>query len=145
MALQIPADVVELLVQGLLRPDPDIQDVVGTRVYSTVPPKPTYPLVRIERVGGQLATSRFLWLDRARVDVNIWGDTHKATWRAANTVRSLLIAAQCTTYEPLGRVDGITELSWRDPVREQEAGRYRAIGEYEVLVRPLEVTTGAAS
>lgn len=139
--LQVPTDVEEVLIQGLLRPSADIQAVFDTRISAEVPPDPVYPLARVKRLGGALTTSRFLWLDRARVQIDVWGDTRKATWRAANLVRSVLIAGQCTTYAPLGRIDSIDEIIGPFEGPDSDKRRRHYIAEYEVLVRPIEVTS----
>lgn len=137
MALAVAVDVEELLIQGLLRPDFDIQDHFGTRVYTTVPPNPTYPLLRVQRLGGTLTTSQHMGLDRARVQYDVWADTRKAAWRAADTVRSLLISSQGKSFAPHGWVDGITETLGPFNLSDPDSKRVRYIGEVQILVRPL--------
>lgn len=137
MTLQVAVDVEELLIQGMLRPDFDIQDHFGTRVYVSVPADPVYPLLRIQRLGGTVLDSRMLWLDRARVQWDVWADTRKAAWRAADTVRSLLIASQGKSFPPHGWVDGITEITGPFNLPDPDSNRVRYIGEVLILVRPL--------
>lgn len=137
MALMVAVDVEELVIQGMLRPDFDIQDHFGTRVYVTVPPEPTYPLLRIQRVGGTLTTSQYVRLDRATVQYDVWADTRKAAWRATDTVRSLLIASQGKAFPPHGWVDGITELIGPFYLGDPDSNRVRYTGEVQILVRPL--------
>jgi hypothetical protein len=138
VSLQVSVDVEELVIQGMLRPDFDIQDHFGTRVYVSVPADPVYPLLRIQRVPGRgLLTSRYVWLDAARIQYDVWADTRKAAWRAADTVRSLLIASQGKSFPPHGWVDGITEIIAPWNLGDPDSKRVRYNGEVDILVRPL--------
>lgn len=71
----VEAVVIQYLASVLVAPSP-----VAGRVYDTIPPSPTYPLVTVGRIGGRPPVPR--WLDRALLDVDGWGDT-KGTARAA--------------------------------------------------------------
>lgn len=148
MALQVSVDVEELIIQGLLRLDDEISDVFGlapTRVYSKVPDEPSYPLCVVSRLGGALVFSHHLWLDRARVQYDVWGDTKKATWRAADKVRSALIAGQGVTYSPHGRVSAVEETIAPHESPDPDSVRVHFVGEMLVTVRPLVVTVDDGS
>lgn len=69
---------VELLVATALRADGDVADLVGSRVYTEVPPNPTYPLVRVLRVSGERLTPRHV--DIARIQVDVWANTKREGW-----------------------------------------------------------------
>lgn len=141
MPLQVSVNVEELLVQGLFRTSTEIQDVLGTRIYTLVPASnPTYPLAIVRRLGGSLVMNHHLWLDRARVQYDVWGDTKAATWRCADRMRSLFIAGQGTNYPPLGRIDGVTETIAPYYQHDPDSERFHYVGQMLVTVRPLEVT-----
>lgn len=150
--LQVDVDVEDLLVHLVLRPNDDIQSKFGAsviRVYKgEIPAKPVYPLLTVQRLGGSLQFSHHLWCDSARVQYDVWSDQkppngqgfRKDTQRMAGMVRSLFIACQGTTYAPAGRIDGVTELIAPISVPDDN-GRYHFVGEMQVNVRPIAVTT----
>jgi uncharacterized protein DUF3168 len=146
-ALQVSVDVEELLVQSLLRLDPEIAEIFGTpvRVYSRVPPEPDYPLAVVRRFGGALAFSHHLWLDRARIQCDVWGETKKATWRAADKVRSAIVAGQGVTYYPHGRISAVEETIAPHESPDPDSTRVHFVGEVLVTVRPLVVTADDGS
>jgi hypothetical protein len=138
-----PVDVEELLVQGLLRQNTGVTDLIDTRVYTRRPPNPRYPLVTVRRVTGHLVYSHGPWLDRAWIEYQVWsenikteGATKKATERIASAVRVALIEGQSQSYSPLGWIDGIVELQGPREVPDGLGERFRYVGEMSVLVRP---------
>jgi hypothetical protein len=87
-------------------PFPDAEAVVGAgiraadtalakRVYSTVPKKPTYPLARVQRIGGLPAVRRYM--DAANVQVNVWAGTKSAARDAAEEARRAIMEMEGTT------------------------------------------------
>jgi hypothetical protein len=75
----------EAVVAGWLR-----THVAGPpRVYSSVPAKPTYPLVTVSRTGGTPAVRQYL--DAPRVDVNVWGNSKSEAYDLAAACRQALM------------------------------------------------------
>lgn len=130
-------DVEELLIQGMLRLNADVIAQVGTRVYTVIPAEPTYPLVQVRRMGGQLVFSHHAWMDRCRIQWDAFGDTKKATWRVADAIRRAFIDGQATTYAPMGRVDAVTETIGPRGIDDKESDRVHVVGEMLVYTRPL--------
>lgn len=84
---------VEALVVHFLRDQPEVAAIVGDRVYTELPPKAEFPLVRVhvyyERpVGG----SNPLWLTAHDVQVDAYGGPKATAWRLAETCRAALTA-----------------------------------------------------
>lgn len=90
MTLTIPADA-ERLVSAFLRSDPDVTAVLGDRVYTVLPTEATYPLVRLQRWGGEPVVDRPLVLDAARIQIDVWGDRKKQAHDLAQLVRAVLV------------------------------------------------------
>lgn len=89
MALRLLPDA-ELLVVQALRATAEVAALVGTRVYTALPPDPTYPVVRVTRIGGIPAIRQHL--DVARIQVDAWGTTKKQAFTVATTVQAALHA-----------------------------------------------------
>lgn len=86
MPLRLAADV-EALVTGWLRAHPDIAALVGARVVTELPAQPTWPTLRILRVGGIADYPG--WLDPASIQVEAWA----ATKESANDLARAALAA----------------------------------------------------
>lgn len=61
----------EALLGAFLRAQSAVSALVGTRVGTLIPNPPTWPLVRLTRVGGTQAQR---WEDRPRLSVECWAD-----------------------------------------------------------------------
>jgi len=59
------------------------------RVYSSVPAKPTYPLVTVARTGGTPAVRQYL--DAPRIDVNVWGNSKSEAYDLSAACRKALM------------------------------------------------------
>jgi hypothetical protein len=59
--------------------------LAGSRVYSSVPKTPTYPLITIQRIGGQPAERHRL--DAARIQVTVWGTSKSEAFDIAQLAR----------------------------------------------------------
>ena len=70
-------------------------DIAGDRVYSSIPASPTFPLIVVERIGGIPAVRQRL--DRARVQLSVWGNTKSEARLLAMQARAVLFAAEGTT------------------------------------------------
>lgn len=124
---------IEAVVSGWLR-DGNISGI-GTRWYSSIPGTPTYPLGRIQRVGGLPAVRQYL--DAANIQVEVWGES-KSEARdiaAAARVRLLRLTGQSVTDPVIAFVSAVEDalgLSWRpDP----ETGKDRYLFSVIVFAR----------
>lgn len=94
--------------------------VTGSRVYSSLPKNPTYPLVTVHRIGGVPAERHRL--DAARIQVDVWGNSKSEAFDLAQQARVALHAMEATTYTTpvAGYVTGVADdlgLIWLpDPV-----------------------------
>lgn len=113
----------EALVVAFLAGQADVAALVGSRISTELPPAPTFPLVRLERIGGLTGTPAHL--DRARIQVEAWGATKGEAHTVAATVRAALFEELPGTH-PLGVVTGAEEdlgLTW-SPDPESDQPRY---------------------
>ena len=77
----------EWVVVRFLRGQPEL---AGIRVGTSVPPKPTFPTVRVVRWGGVPLSSRPLWVDNASCQVDVWANGKAEVMDVAALVRALL-------------------------------------------------------
>lgn len=69
----------------------------GTRVYSSIPKRPTYPLVLVRRYGGVPVMRRRL--DMAEIQLDVYGSTKSEARLLASQVRAAIHEAEATTVE----------------------------------------------
>lgn len=82
---------------------------VGTRVYGfELPATPTFPAVRVLRLGGANVINEHF--DGARLQIDVWGGTAEQAWDATALVRAELWDLEATTGAN-GTITGIQELS----------------------------------
>jgi hypothetical protein len=108
----------EQLVSNYLRATAEVYDLVGVdgdgnkRIYTVIPNDPTFPLVKVVRIGGGPTTSRPLYHDRALLQIDAYGGNKKF----AHTLSAMVLAALAdaafvgvheTDDEPLGVVSGV--------------------------------------
>lgn len=96
MTVHVLPDIEALVIQWALA-TPEVNTVNG-RIYSAVPATPTFPLIRLTRVGGE-PTSRLLWLDQALVQVDVWGGPKSTARLVAETFRAHLSASLVGPHE----------------------------------------------
>jgi len=106
---------VEAIVAQTLR-DAGIA-ALGTRVYSSIPKRPTYPLVVVQRTGGLPAVRRYL--DSGTVQVEVWGTSKSEAHDIAQQARVELLDLEGTAVtDPVAAfitaVDDAVGLTW-DP------------------------------
>jgi hypothetical protein len=65
------------------------KSVASGRVYSSIPTTPTFPLIVVERVGGSPAVRERL--DRARIQLSIWGNSKSEARDLADAARLALL------------------------------------------------------
>ena len=62
---------------------------LGTRVYSSIPGDPTYPLIVLRRLGGEPAVRTSL--DAGRLEIQVWGESKSQAHDIAATARVKLL------------------------------------------------------
>ena len=83
-------------------------NVAGGRVYSSVPARPTYPLVTVKRLGGLPAVERRL--DRARIQIDAWGNNNAEAFDIAEAARLAAHEAEATAFgEFHGFITGVED------------------------------------
>jgi len=88
-------------VEAMVRAALANADIADGRVYSSIPARPTYPLVRVQRLGGLPAVERRL--DRARIQIDAWGNNKSEAFDIAEAARLAVHEAEGTVY---GQFDG---------------------------------------
>lgn len=99
---------VERLAATWLRNVADVRAIVDSRVYTAVPNAPTFPLVRLTRIGGEPVMSRPLHLDEAWVQVDCWGGPKATTRLLAETCRGAFALEAFVGPHDDGVVSGVT-------------------------------------
>lgn len=121
MPLRLLVDAELLAVTGL-RATADVATLVATRVYTEIPPTPTYPLVRVVRIGGVPTIAQHL--DPARLQIDAWGTTkYQARTVAATTQAALHAMVGVHNEGVVTAVEDDLGLSW-SPDPETDVARY---------------------
>lgn len=81
---------------------PDIEAICGValraagfRAYSSIPDNPQYPLITIKRIGGAPVDKRVL--DRANIQIDVWGDGKSQCRDLARDSRLVLLSLEGST------------------------------------------------
>jgi hypothetical protein len=103
-----------------------LRDALDCGVYSQLPKAPTYPVVTVKRIGG-VPTERHA-LDRARLQVDVWGRNQTEAFDVAAQARVVLMgmAGQKYTTPIAGFVSDVVDdlgLFWL-PDPETKRDRY---------------------
>ena len=80
------------LVSRFFREQPEVAALVDDRVYSVLPPKPTWPAVRIVQWTETPVIGRPLWLTRAGCQVDCWAPTKYVASTVSRTLRGVAAA-----------------------------------------------------
>lgn len=94
---------------------------VGSRVYSSIPKTPTFPLITIQRTGGTPVERHRL--DQARIQVDVWGESKSQAHDIAQAARVAIhrMEGSTPTGAVIGGVDDILGLAWSpDPVTHRD-------------------------
>lgn len=112
----------ELLVVNWLRARTEITALVSTRVYTQIPAGPSFPLIRITRIGGIPEIRQHL--DVARIQVDAWGTSqYQARTVAATAQAALHAAVGLHATGVVSNVDDDLGLTW-SPDSETNQPRY---------------------
>lgn len=98
---------IERILSTYLRSRSEVTALVSTRVYTEIPKDPTFPLVRLTRVGGSPVTSTPLWVDEPLVQFDVWGGPKVLAREIAETIRSVLAEARLTAHADAS-IDDVT-------------------------------------
>lgn len=90
---------IEGLVSAFLRADDDVVAEVSDRVYTSLPKDPTYPCVRLTRIGGATFMEGLYEFDRPLVQFDVWGGPKATAWRVAETVREAIATRLAGRHE----------------------------------------------
>lgn len=82
----------ERVLSAFLRAQPEIADVYEGRVYTSIPANPTWPLLRLTRIGGVPLLSNLLWVDRAMLQLDSWGGPKAQAHDGIEVVRAVMDA-----------------------------------------------------
>lgn len=99
---------VERLVSGWLRAQPEVTELVAGRVYTELPARAEYPLLRLTQIGGQPLYSRPLWIDESLLQFDAYGGPKAMARQLMDTVRGLLDAGIVGTHD----AGVITDVQW---------------------------------
>ncbi len=114
----------ERVVVRYLLTQPVLTDKVGTRIGTTVPASPTYPLVALRRYAGAQRVAG--WLDSALLQFDCYGTTKAEAEDVAHRARAAVYAIPA---DPMNGavVTGVTEtigLGWLPPDESNPAPHY---------------------
>jgi Protein of unknown function (DUF3168) len=87
--LRVMPDVVRILV-SFLRAQPEVVALVGDNVRGELPPKQSFPAIRVTRIGSEPVVSLPHELDLVNVQLDVWGGNDRQAERLAAVVSALL-------------------------------------------------------
>jgi hypothetical protein len=98
---------VERLLSEWLRARPDMTALVGTRVYTEIPNRAVFPLLRLTLIGGMSVTSQPLYLDESFIQLDAYGGPKVQARQIMDTARQAIDVELVGTHA-LGVVTGVT-------------------------------------
>jgi len=134
---------VEALVSQYLRAQSEVTAYVGQRVYTALPESPTFPCVRIVRIGGAPPMSRPLHVDAARLQIDVFGGSKATAFDTIDAVREELAKiVDEAAVQPLGVVCGVRfgPLAYI-PDESFAPAKPRYVQDVTVTVRPAPLPT----
>lgn len=98
----------ERLLSAFLRAQTTITELVSDRVYTDLPSRATFPLIRLTLIGGEPPYSVPLHLDRAYLQIDCYGGPKFLARQIVDVVRDLMAAETFRTYhDDLGVVSDV--------------------------------------
>lgn len=127
---------IEQLLSRFLRDQPEIDELVGERVYTALPKDPQFPLLQLRRIAGAPVMSRPLHLDAPLVQIDSYAPSKKAAHTLIETARSV-IAERLEGAHDLGVVTGVRfgSMSWL-PDDDYTPAKARYVADVEIFVHP---------
>lgn len=137
MVLRLLPDA-ELVAVEWLRNTADVTALVADRVYTAVPPEPSWPLIRVLRVGGTPVVATHL--DVARLQIDCWATDKQAAHLVARTVQAALHELPGT--HPTAVVTAVEDgtMSW-NPDDDYHLAGYTA--DYLIYLHPIPGAAGS--
>lgn len=89
MTLTLPVNAEALLVT-FLKAQAEVAAICSTRVYTVLPDGPTFPAVRVDRIGGYAVTNIPLHLEAVTLQVNCWAGPKATAYNLAQTCRAAI-------------------------------------------------------
>ncbi len=121
------------IVADYLRQNTDVRAFVSSRVFTRIPPNPTYPLVRVTLiVESELVARRFA---ATRVQVEAFALTEETARDLAATCRAVLHDLPAWAH-PRGWVSHVEEASGVASVPDTTVGRERFLFDARVYATP---------
>lgn len=97
----------ERLLSAFLRSRSEITALVEDRVYTDLPSRPVFPLVRIQLIGGAPRFSLPLYLDDAVLQIDCYGGPKVQARQLVDTVRALAASSFFRTVHAEGVVSNV--------------------------------------
>ena len=97
---------VERLVSAWLRARDDIVALVEDRVFTEMPNRAVFPLLRLTLIGGNAVTSRPLYLDQSFIQIDAYGGPKVMARQIMDTVRFAL-DTEVVGAHPEGVITGV--------------------------------------
>jgi hypothetical protein len=127
----------ERLTSAYLRAHPLMQAIVGDRIYTELPSRAAFPLVKITLIGGEPVFSYPLYLDEAFLQFDCYGGPKVQARLLVDTVRELLAQAEFQSVHELGVVNSVRFGSLHYlPDDSFEPPKPRFIAEASLFTRP---------
>jgi hypothetical protein len=128
---------VERLLSAWLREQIELTDLTDDRIYTSVPSRPEFPLLRVYRLGGIPLLDQPLWIDDAFMQFDAWGGPKATAWEIAETTRALL-ASRFVGVHPEGIVANVKlgELRY-EPDAEYTPAKPRYLFTATIRVHPV--------
>lgn len=133
----------EALLSQFLRAQDEISEAIGDRVYTAIPAKPTWPLIRLTRVAGAPLMSRPRCIDQPLIQIEAYGGSKADAHELVDLACRLIAARIGGIHDDLGVVNGYRfgALSYL-PDDAYTPSRPRYVTDVELTTRPV---TGAGS
>lgn len=134
----------EALLSQFLRAQDEMVAEVDDRVYTVIPTKPTWPLLRLTRVGGGVAMSRPRRIDRPLIQLEAYGGSKKAAHDLIELACQLIAGRILGIHDDLGVVAAYRfgPLSYL-PDNTYTPSRPRYVADVELTTRPLTQAAGS--
>ncbi len=134
MEAHVLPDIEALVIAWAL--DSDDVNTVDDRIYGALPANPTFPAIRVTRIGGT-PPQRLHWLDEALLQVDVFGGP-KATARLVAATFAAHLSANLTGTHDLGVVTAVTVggLQWQ-PDESFSPAKPRYTFDAQVTYHPL--------
>lgn len=128
----------EAVLSEFYRDQPEIEDLIGDRVYTAIPKGAgAAPLIRVTLIGDEKVTSRPLWIFRAQMQTEAYGGTKAQAHELARLAEGTL-HARAIGVLPGAVIVGVDGGQMIDlPDEEYEPARPRFLFTSTITARPL--------